>query len=246
MSKKADMTRRNFLKATGVAAGVAALSGSILSVTTAETHAAEMKHSAQLPSENTRISPKGKMFFTNELEFATLSEASERIFPKDDNGPGAKELGVPFFIDNQLAGAYGYNTREYMSGPFFKGAPTQGYQTPLLKRDIFSKGLGALNSYSQMTFQKNFPELKDADKDVILKMCESGAIPTDGFNSAYFFSLLRGAVLAGVYADPIYGGNSNMNGWRMKQYPGAQMSYFDIIKSRNFEKIEPVSLADMY
>ncbi|EAJ4860912.1 gluconate 2-dehydrogenase subunit 3 family protein, partial [Campylobacter jejuni] len=34
-------------------------------------------------------------------------------------------------------------------------------------------------------------------------------------------------------------------GWRMMQYPGAQMSYVDKIASDEFFNIEPMSLADM-
>jgi gluconate 2-dehydrogenase gamma chain len=186
------------------------------------------------------------MFFTNELDFSTLSAASERIFPKDETGPGAVELSVPFFIDNQLAGAFGYNAREYMTGPFFTGAPTQGYQTSLLKKDIFLQGIAALNRQSDTMFKKNFPFLSDFEKDQILKLCETGSIPTEGFTSSYFFALLKSTVFAGVYADPIYSGNADMNGWRMKRYPGAQMTYRDIIESGKFENIAPVSLADMY
>jgi len=46
---------------------------------------------------------KGLMFFTNDREFQIIANATERIFPKDDLGPGAIDLGVPYFIDNQLA-----------------------------------------------------------------------------------------------------------------------------------------------
>src|SRR5699024_12316384 len=78
-------------------------------------------------------------------EFNTLSEATERIFPKNDSGPGAIELGVPYFIDHQLAGSYGYNTQEYMQGPFPKGSPYQGYQTPLKRNEIFVEGIRGLD-----------------------------------------------------------------------------------------------------
>lgn len=254
MSIKPDFSRRNFLKATGIVAGAAAFGGSVIAATAVGAQAAdapttdakadakpEMAHAAV--KEN--IAFRGRMFFTNDLQFSTLSAAAERIFPKDETGPGAIELFVPFFIDNQLAGAFGYNAREYISGPFSSGAPTQGYQTPLLRRDIFIQGLAALNTQSNATFKKDFPTLGDAEKDQILKMCEAGKIPTEGFTSAEFFALLKTAVLAGAYADPIYSGNNTMNGWKMKDYPGAQMSYIAIIESREFERIAPLSLANM-
>src|SRR5699024_6519262 len=80
---------------------------------------------------------RGWMFFQNSHEIYVLSQAVERLLPEDDLGPGAIGLGVPYFIDNQLAGSYGYNTHEYMQGPFYKGEPTQGYQGKLNRVDIF-------------------------------------------------------------------------------------------------------------
>lgn len=50
--------------------------------------------------------------------------------------------------------------------------------------------------------------------------------------------------IAGVYVDPIYGGNANMLGaWKNS---GAQMTYAaQILDGDKFEVIEPISLADM-
>ncbi len=242
MSDASNYSRRNFLKATGIVAGVA-FGSSVFAATAGAPDAKPHADAHAAGSGDAAV--RGRMFFTNDLEFSTLSQAAERIFPKDDIGPGAIELQVPYFIDNQLAGAYGYNAREYMDGPFAQGAPTQGTQTPLLRRDIFLLGLAALNAESQRGFSKNFPEIADDQKDQILKKCETGEIPAEGLSSALFFSVLRSAVLAGAYADPIYGGNSGMNGWKMKKYPGAQMAYVDIIDSDKFEVRDPISLANM-
>ncbi|ELE4432885.1 hypothetical protein RMK87_001365 [Campylobacter jejuni] len=52
--------------------------------------------------------------------------------------------------------------------------------------------------------------------------------------------------IAGVYVDPIYGGNVNMQAWCMKKFLGAQMTYAaQILDGDKFEVIEPISLADM-
>ena len=56
-------------------------------------------------------------FFTN-AEFALVTELAEVIWPTDDLGPGAREAGVAFYIDGQLAGAWGTGDRWYMQGPF--------------------------------------------------------------------------------------------------------------------------------
>ena len=240
MSTKEGLSRRKFLQYTGIVTGAAAFAGpaSALAAGDGEAHAG---HAAR-PDKPLH---RGRMFFTNDLEFSTLSEACERIFPKDENGPGAKDLAVPYFIDNQLAGAWGYNAREYTAGPYFSGESSQGYQTALLRRDVFKQGLAAMNDAAQKEFKKYFPKLAGEEQDKILGLCEKGGLPTEGFGSAFFFGLLREAVLAGAYSDPIYNGNNNMNGWRMKDYPGAQMAYSYMIDSDKFEQIDPVSLAGM-
>ncbi|HIS29141.1 MAG TPA: gluconate 2-dehydrogenase subunit 3 family protein, partial [Candidatus Avamphibacillus intestinigallinarum] len=55
----------------------------------------------------------------------------------------------------------------------------------------------------------------------------------------------RSATLAGAYADPIYAGNENMDGWKMKDFPGHQMSYIQDIEKDKFQKIKPKSLSSM-
>lgn len=244
MAKFTNLSRRSFLKTSTIVAGTATLGGMFHSpqYAHAQNTASTRQSSDGMPVDG---AVRGRMFFTNALQFSTISQAAERIFPKDDTGPGAIELAVPFFIDNQLAGAYGMNAAEYMSGPFKPGAPEQGYQTSLLRKDIFLQGINALNSQSQAMFKKDFPDLTDAQKDQILQLCQDGKINTEGFTSSYFFSLLRDMVIAGAYADPIYSGNNNMDGWRMKDYPGAQMDYMGVIDSPAYQSITPMSLADM-
>lgn len=248
MSDTHDLSRRAFLRYTGLVTGAAATLGlttASLAASNATSSAEADAHAEHAANPDKPLS-RGWMFCNNALEFATLSAAAERIFPRDENGPGATDLAVPFFIDNQLAGAYGYNAREYIAGPhYFPGAPTQGYQTPLLRRDLFKQGLLALNNAAQERFGKDFPSLDDAEQDLVLTECEAGKLPTQGFGSDYFFSLLRAAVLAGVYADPLYNGNNNMDGWRLKKYPGAQMAYTYLIASDTFEDLDPISLSSM-
>src|SRR5690625_642611 len=46
-----------------------------------------------------------RQFFKRKEDFDVISAATERIFPEEEMGPGAIELGVPYYIDRQLAGA---------------------------------------------------------------------------------------------------------------------------------------------
>ncbi|EAK0804948.1 gluconate 2-dehydrogenase subunit 3 family protein [Campylobacter lari] len=233
--------RRNFFKLSLLGGGVVAAStmsgGAIL-------HAAELTHAhKKMQGGSNKI--RGKMFFQVQTDFDNLSAACERIYPKDEQGDGAIGLGVPYFIDNQLASAYGYNDREYLQGPFIEGITEQGYQTPMKRNEIFLEGVKALEIISQKRYKKTFSSLKGVEQDKILVDLEKNKIDFIGFKSSEFFTLLRDMTIAGVLSDPIYGGNDNKNGWRMMQYPGAQMSYIDKITSDEFFDIEPMSLADM-
>ncbi|MBN6888163.1 gluconate 2-dehydrogenase gamma chain [Cytobacillus horneckiae] len=182
------------------------------------------------------------LYFTNPEIFAVLVAATERIYPTDDTGPGANDLGAPFFIDHSLAGSWGNNTREYMQGPFYPGSNFQGYQSPLKRHEVFDTGLAALQRISNEKHDANFADLEGEQQDEILTSFQKDEIELKGVTSKTFFNILRQATIEGVYADPAYGGNTNMEGWKMKGFPGHQMSYYDKIESNEFMKIEPNSL----
>jgi len=180
------------------------------------------------------------MYFT-QAQFRIVDSATERIYPEDDNGPGAKKLGVAFFIDHQLAGDWGFNGRDYMSPPFYSGEKVQGYQGRLKRKEIFDIGIQELENYSMTKYSKGFAELEGAQQDEVLKVFENEEANLPTISESFFFRMLRAATLEGVYSDPLYGGNANMEGWRMRSYPGSQMSYLNII-DKEFTKIEPTSL----
>ena len=54
-----------------------------------------------------------------------------RLIPADELGPGAKEAGVAFFIDQQMAGSFGRAETWYMQGRWKAGTDEQGYQVKL-------------------------------------------------------------------------------------------------------------------
>src|SRR5699024_9027323 len=127
------------------------------------------------PSEETNFN-RALMYFTRQKDFKTLSAATERIFPEDENGPGAIELGVPYFIDHQLASGYGMNEKEYMQGPFFPGSDYQGYQTALKRHEVFMAGIRALEEESQSDYDTSFVDLDGEQQDEILQKFESNKI----------------------------------------------------------------------
>lgn len=248
--EKKDVTRRDFLKTTGIAAGTLVGGGVIGGVIGYNAKKSGGTEQAGKDTAGEEVAEKaanrGLMFFENKHEFDILSEATERIFPEDDLGPGAIGLHVPYFIDNQLAGSYGINAADYTMGPHFVGEPTQGYQSHLNRGEIFKQGIKKIEEESQKRFSETFTKITDEQKDEILTDFQQDEVKMRGITAGYFFSLLRSATLEGAYSDPLYNGNHNMEGWRMKGFPGHQMSFLEDIEEEGFKVIEPQSLSSMY
>ncbi len=180
------------------------------------------------------------MYFTPE-QFSITEAATERIFPADDNGPGAKDLLVAYYIDHQLAGTWGLRSNEYTKGPFYPGEPTQGYQGRLNRQEIFNIGLKGLQDHSLKTYNKKFPELTNEEQDAVLTEFADDKVALKGTTAKTFFGILRAGTIEGAYADPLYGGNKGMEGWKMKNFPGHQMTYLNII-DKEYAVIEPLAL----
>lgn len=241
------LSRRDFLKTTGIATGALVGGGLIGGLVGYNVNkgGVQTKNGTDSAGNHDVTSVKGLMFFTNQQEFHVLSQAVERIFPEDDLGPGAIGLGVPYFIDNQLAGNYGSNAKEYMQGPFFAGEATQGYQSRLTRAEIFRQGIAKLEEEAQKRYEKAFVDIESGQMDEILTAFQKNEVEMKGVSSEFFFRLLRQATLEGAYADPIYNGNNNMDGWRMKGFPGHQYAYINVIEDEKFQKIEPKSISSM-
>jgi len=167
-----------------------------------------------------------KYFTKNEWVF--LNASCARLIPRDENGPGAAELGVPEFIDREMEGAFGYAANWYMQGPFASGLPEMGYQSPLTPREVYRAGIAAVDSHCLRHFgNRSFSELPAATQDSILKDLENGALDFETVSSKSFFDFLLQNTKEGYLADPIHGGNKHMESWRMIGFPGARADYLD-------------------
>ena len=245
---KKGLSRRDFLKTTGIATGAlvgGGVLGGLITHNVTKNNVAGPGGTAGGSDGHEAVNTRGLMFFTNTNEFNVLSGAVERIFPEDKLGPGAIGLGVPYFIDNQLAGNYGSNAKEYMQGPFFAGESTQGYQSKLTRAEIFKQGLAVMDAEAQKRFDTGFAKLEGEQMDEIITAFQKNEIDMKGVSSEFYFKLLRQATLEGAYADPIYNGNINMDGWRMKGFPGHQMAFIEDIEREEYMKIEPQSISSM-
>lgn len=239
-----DGSRRNFLRNSGLTVGGLVVGGTIAGLLGAN------PENNQQGVKNTETSSQGYenpnealMFFTP-AQYQTTQAATERIFPKDEIGPGAKELNVAIYIDHQLASPWGINAKNYMLGPFYEPAPTQGAQLRILRKDMFRLGLQGLDDYSQKKHQKAFTELEAEEQDNVLVDFEEGEAYqlAAGLTTSGFFTILKTLTIEGVYADPMYGGNKEMQGWKMRNYPGTRMSYAKEIVEDKFVKLNPESL----
>lgn len=245
---KKGVSRRDFLKTSGIAAGTLVGGGLIGGLIGYNVNKDDQETGTTTPGKNTDNSSgetRGLMFFQKRHDFEVLSQATERIFPEDDLGAGAIGLGAAYFIDNQLAGNYGSNSKEYMQGPFFEGQATQGYQSILTRGEIFTQGIAVMNNEALKRFDEKFDKIEGAQMDEILTDLQKDEIKMKGVSSSFFFRLLRSATLEGVYSDPIYNGNANMEAWKMKGFPGHQMAYINEIEDEEFHKIDPISIGSM-
>ncbi|WP_040984167.1 gluconate 2-dehydrogenase subunit 3 family protein [Oceanobacillus jeddahense] len=238
-----DLSKRHFIKTAGMTTGGivgGVLLGSFISKpfkTEKYEPTSKDEHSHHGSGSNNTFT-EAMQFFTRSEDLMTLAAATEIIFPEDENGPGAIGLGVPYYIDKQLASPWGKNTDDYRKRPFRAG------ESPLNRGDIMLSGLRKLNEVSQDAHDDIFDSLEESAQIEILQSFEAGEVEMNLVSSASFFALLRQLTLEGCYADPLYGGNKDMEGWRMKEFPGAYMSYTDVVEAEEFVKKEPMSLSD--
>lgn len=237
-----DPTRRRFVKNAGFAIGGVA-GGSLLGGLFSNQFLTE--ESAPEKNKPTAILQEARTFFSRAEDFETLAAATERIYPEDDHGPGAVELGVPYYIDKQLTGSFGSNAHDYMRGPFkLRESNLLEYQTKLNRGELFLIGLRRMQNISKENHDEKFADLDGDKQDDILTNFESGDVKMDGAPSEFFFNVLLQTTLEGVYADPVYGGNKNMMGWEMMEYPGPRMGWADKVEEEEFLSLEPKSLRE--
>jgi gluconate 2-dehydrogenase gamma chain len=184
-------------------------------------------------------------FFSRD-EAEAVEAIAARILPGDANDPGATEACVVTYIDSKLAGFEDFAEPTYTEGPFMKtyeGAkPPQtaeavvwvakdqadryGFQGDGTPQDAYRKGLEELDAYTRKKYGQPFVGLAENDQDAVLSALEDGS--ASGFQdpgATPFFKMLRGDVIEGMFADPIYGGNRVFAGWNLIKYPGAQRGY---------------------
>jgi gluconate 2-dehydrogenase gamma chain len=218
-------SRRTFLKSAGIAAATVSTAPAAL--------AATAPHDAPTPY----------IFLTPE-EAAFVEAATARLIPADEAGPGAREAGVPNYIDKQLGGAWGAGERLYRSGPWRQGEPTQGYQLPFTPAELFRNACRALRDEAArggVPFEKRDPAAQDA----YLRDLQESRRDLNGVPANVFFESLWALTVEGFFSDPVYGGNKDMIAWKMLGFPGAYATYYHLVDQHGIAfNRAPMSLAE--
>jgi gluconate 2-dehydrogenase gamma chain len=185
--------------------------------------------------------------YLTQPEVRFLDAAVARLIPADDLGPGAKEAGVTYYIDQQLGSVWGSHGRNYRGGPWPEGTPHQGFQSRLTPREIYRAAIREINVHCLKQYQKAFEYLVPQQQDEVLKGLEGSAIALASLSAKLFFELLMRNTMEGFFADPIYGGNRDKVGWKLVGFPGVPASnYNDLIDEHNVPyRVEPVSILDI-
>ena len=203
-----DVSRKNFIEALGIASATVALpeaaeASTSDSVQVAQAHAHPSHASpapAKAPATTLGSEPEAYTFLT-QPEWQFVEAAVERLIPTDASGPGAREAGVAYYIDQQLAGAYGLAAKMYRQGPWNpEAAPEYGYQLPLTPQEVYRLGIAATNAHCQKTFGKTFDALSAAHQDQVLTQVEGGKIAFDALPAATFFQMLYANTVEGFFA----------------------------------------------
>jgi gluconate 2-dehydrogenase gamma chain len=184
--------------------------------------------------------------YLNQPEIRFVDAAVARLIPADELGPGAKEAGVTFFIDQQLVSVWGSHGRNYRAGPWLDGTPEQGFQSRLTPQEIYRIGIREINDHCRVSYEKPFDQLPPEQQDTVLKALEKDGIPLPSLSSKLFFELLWRNTEEGYFADPMYGGNRGKVGWKLLGFPGMPSgAYREHVDNPEPYRAEPVSILDV-
>src|SRR5829696_6004780 len=130
-------------------------------------------------------------------EARTVAAVFERLFPTDEKGPGAIDIGVLTYLDRALAGAYQD------------------------KADTYRLGLAALDLAARRRSGMPFADCSAEEQDALVTELEQGVLPNFRIPpQCDFFAMLRAHLQEGLFADPAHGGNRDKLGWKLLGHPG--------------------------
>jgi gluconate 2-dehydrogenase gamma chain len=224
MSDEQGTGRRGFLRQVAAVAGTASLAPALLPL--AEAKAAPTPAPTPAPAEPA-LPPVDPTYLSLGPDEAMFVEALVEVMcPADEHTPGGVECGLAYFMDRQLAGAFGAGERIYMRGPWKKGKPQLGYQSPMTPAAFFKAGIAAADAEAKKRFARSFAELSAAEADGLLKDIAGGKVDNEGAPlKQWFDEVVYPLFTQACFADPIYGGNRGKVFWKLVGYPGLPAFY---------------------
>ena len=147
-----------------------------------------------------------------------IEAVAERLIPSDENGPGARECGVPTYIDRSFSRALA------------------------AQKTAFTAGLAAMDALAHARHGAPFAELDATQKDELLTAMEHNEAAGFEPNSRAFFYRVRQLTWEGMFGDPFYGGNRDFAGWDLIRYPGPRMAVSPD-EQRIKEPIQPIRVS---
>jgi gluconate 2-dehydrogenase gamma chain len=245
--------RREFVVGAGVL-GVASVTGGSSALAPQPASAQDAmkmqmgkKAAAQTPAAGTAPVPQPTYTFFNADEAAWVEAAVNHMIPADDLTASGTDLGVAYFIDQQLAGGFGQGGKMFMQGPWQPGIPEQGWQVRLSPAEAYRAAIPAINDYCTKTYGKDFASITEDQRDEVLNGLGKGTVNTGPLPAGLFLDLLYQNVMEGFFSDPAYGGNRGKAAWKMIGYTGAIGNFVDQIESYRNKPFtdEPQSIADL-
>lgn len=257
------VSRRLFLKSSGAAIATAGATAPV-----AVSVAAQDATPATPTTAAEDLGPA--ILFFNEAESEMVEAITARILPGTPDDPGAREAGVVYYIDRELAGTnQGYTVKTYTQGPYtsvtedqasveatsrtdtYQVVPVReadvsryGYQSILTPQELYRRGLESLAAYAESEYGDSFTALTEDQQDAIVEALVADEAPGfDAPSGSQFFTMLRNHTIEGMFSDPLYGGNRDMVGWRLVGYPGARGFYTAEEMANPDFSADPVSLA---
>jgi gluconate 2-dehydrogenase gamma chain len=198
----------------------------------------------------------------NSAEAALFGAMADRIFPKLGDGTpddhSATELGFVQYLDGQLGGAWGHGQGLYHHGPFHEPQSSgHGYQMRLVPKDLYKQVAATIDAHAKSAEGGTFASLSTDKQDKIMTDLQAGKVDLgyatneNGYTSAVFFAEFQARVNEALFADPMYGGNVGMGGWKWVGYPGDPMAYGDAYYAifphqDDPYEVEPKSMADVH
>lgn len=228
------VSRRDMLKAVSLA-GAAAVAGQPASAqqpVEAPVSPVGLPANTVAPAAVPASAEQDVLFFFNDQEARFIEAAVERLIPADAEWGGAKQAGVLYYIDKQLASAYGAGAHMYLKGPWKPEAPPEmGYQLRFAPAELYRIGIEETRQHCLQAYgNREFWDLGLTVMDDVLQGLESGSIELPSIPSPVFFETLLANTVEGFFSDPAYGGNRDMIGWRMVGFPGAYAQYVDLVE----------------